>query len=74
MDKILNLNIKLLNKLDPDSEAYKLAFEMLDILAKLDNPTHICPYCGEYNNTPLREDELCDNCKMTFGHSFYSEL
>lgn len=34
---------------------------------------HACKYCGAHveGNNP---DELCDDCKETFGHSLYTEL
>ena len=34
---------------------------------------HFCEYCGkvvEGND----KDVLCDECRMTFGHKYYSEL
>lgn len=34
---------------------------------------HICKYCGGIANSSIK-DELCDECKMTFGHSLYTEL
>lgn len=34
---------------------------------------HICQYCGEVT-TGTDEDRLCDDCRETFGHAFYSEL
>jgi len=32
-----------------------------------------CKYCGKPNNSK-DEDVLCEECRETFGHSFYSEL
>lgn len=32
-----------------------------------------CKYCGEPNGSK-DEDVLCDECRLIFGHSFYSEL
>jgi hypothetical protein len=37
------------------------------------NTHHICQYCGEIANG-TDEDVLCSECRMTFGHAFYSEL
>ena len=34
---------------------------------------HICEYCGEIAQG-TDEDVLCQDCRMTFGHAFYSEL
>ena len=34
---------------------------------------HKCKYCGEYTKG-IDEDVLCEDCRMTFGHAFYSEL
>lgn len=34
---------------------------------------HRCKYCGNWVDG-TNEDELCDECKETFGHSLYSEL
>lgn len=34
---------------------------------------HKCKYCGRVVNSS-NEDELCDSCKRTFGHRYYSEL
>lgn len=36
-------------------------------------PIHECKYCGEITNG-ADEDVLCEDCRMTFGHAFYSEL
>ena len=35
--------------------------------------THECKYCGGVADGP-DEDVLCEDCQMTFGHAFYSEL
>ena len=32
-----------------------------------------CKYCGELNHS-LNENELCEDCKITFGHDSYLEL
>ena len=37
------------------------------------NTHHICKYCGEIAKG-TDEDVLCQECRMTFGHAFYSEL
>lgn len=37
------------------------------------NTNHICKYCGDIANGP-DEDVLCQDCRYTFGHAFYSEL
>lgn len=37
------------------------------------NTNHICKYCGGIANGP-DEDVLCQECRMTFGHTFFSEL
>ena len=37
------------------------------------NTHHICQYCGEIVKGN-DEDVLCQDCRMTFGHAFYSEL
>lgn len=34
---------------------------------------HLCKYCGDVANGP-DEDVLCEDCRYTFGHAFYSEL
>ena len=34
---------------------------------------HQCKYCGEFAKG-IDEDVLCEDCRMTFGHAFYSEL
>lgn len=34
---------------------------------------HICQYCGEIAEG-TDENVLCQDCRMTFGHAFYSEL
>lgn len=42
--------------------------EIVDLTGK-----HLCKYCGEIANGP-DEDVLCEDCRYTFGHAFYSEL
>lgn len=42
--------------------------EIIDLTGK-----HLCKYCGEIANGP-DEDVLCEDCRYTFGHAFYSEL
>lgn len=42
--------------------------EIIDLTNK-----HLCKYCGEVVNSP-DEDVLCEDCRYTFGHAFYSEL
>ena len=37
------------------------------------NTHHICKYCGDIAKG-TDEDVLCQDCRMTFGHAFYSEL
>lgn len=37
------------------------------------NTHHICKYCGEVAKG-IDDDILCENCRDTFGHAFYSEL
>ena len=37
------------------------------------NTHHICKYCGDIAQG-TDEDVLCQDCRMTFGHAFYSEL
>ena len=37
------------------------------------NTHHICKYCGDIVQG-TDEDVLCQDCRMTFGHAFYSEL
>ena len=37
------------------------------------NTHHICKYCGEIAQG-IDEDVLCQDCRMTFGHAFFSEL
>ena len=34
---------------------------------------HKCKYCDEFTKG-MDEDVLCEDCRMTFGHTFYSEL
>ena len=36
-------------------------------------PIHRCKYCGEITNG-ADENVLCEDCRITFGHAFYSEL
>ena len=42
--------------------------EIINITGK-----HICQYCGEVVEGEY-EDLLCEDCRMLFGHSLYSEL
>ena len=58
--------INLLQK-DPDFKDTKI----LDVADA--NTNHICKYCGDIANGP-DEDVLCQDCRETFGHAFYSEL
>ena len=37
------------------------------------NTNHICKYCGDIAKG-TDEDVLCQDCRDTFGHAFYSEL
>lgn len=37
------------------------------------NTHHICQYCGEIAEG-TDENVLCQDCRYTFGHAFYSEL
>lgn len=37
------------------------------------HPTHKCKYCGDIAEG-IDDDILCDDCRETFGHAFYSEL
>lgn len=50
---------------------YKCSLEVYNKAAGKDG--HKCKYCGSWvkGNNP---DELCDDCKETFGHSLYTEL
>lgn len=34
---------------------------------------HFCEYCGELTHGS-DEEVLCDECRMTFGHTYYNEL
>ena len=58
--------INLLQK-DPDFKDTKI----LDVADA--NTNHICKYCGDIAKG-TDEDVLCQDCRMTFGHAFYSEL
>ena len=50
------------------------AFKDKKILDVADaNTHHICKYCGDIAKG-TDEDVLCTDCRMTFGHAFYSEL
>ena len=50
------------------------AFNGAKILDVADaNTHHICKYCGDIAQG-IDEDVLCADCRMTFGHAFYSEL
>ena len=35
---------------------------------------HLCPYCRIDIVEGENEDVLCEECRMLFGHSLYSEL
>lgn len=50
--------------LDSDGENYNI---------KVTKQENLCKYCGEptYHDN---EDVLCTDCRLTFGHTFYSEL
>lgn len=37
------------------------------------NTHHVCKYCGDVVKG-TDEDVLCEDCRYTFGHTFYSEL
>lgn len=37
------------------------------------NTHHICKYCGGVTKG-IDDDILCEDCRDTFGHAFYSEL
>lgn len=50
------------------------AFKGKKILDVVDGNTHhICKYCGGIARG-IDADVLCDECRMDFGHAFYSEL
>ncbi len=50
------------------------AFKDTKVLDVADaNTHHICKYCGEIAKG-TDEDVLCQECRETFGHAFYSEL
>lgn len=36
-------------------------------------PIHECKYCGTVTKG-ADEDVLCEDCRMIFGHTFFSEL
>lgn len=36
-------------------------------------PIHQCKYCGAFTRG-ADEGVLCNECRITFGHTFYSEL
>ena len=36
-------------------------------------PIHECKFCGAVTNG-IDENVLCEECRMAFGHTFYSEL
>lgn len=50
------------------------AFKDTKVLDVADaNTHHICKYCGDIAEG-TDENVLCTDCRMTFGHAFYSEL
>ena len=50
------------------------AFKDTKVLDVADaNTHHICKYCGDIAEG-TDENVLCTDCRMTFGHVFYSEL
>lgn len=60
----------------PNEEACKKAFEddgikVIKIATKSNH--HRCKYCGSIAEGK-NSDVLCDECRETFGHTFYSEL
>lgn len=40
---------------------------------QLNKNTHVCKYCG-WIADGADDDLLCSECRMDFGHAFYSEL
>ena len=61
-----------------DGKGYKCGDEAVKRALKLTEThttanTHKCKYCGNIVKGTYT-DLLCDDCKMTFGHSLYSEL
>lgn len=40
---------------------------------QLNKNTHVCKYCG-WITDGADDDLLCSECRMDFGHAFYSEL
>ena len=46
---------------------------MEDDVEDIPKDSHICKYCGGVAKGTY-EDLLCDDCRMLFGHSLYSEL
>ena len=50
--------------IDSDGENFKIK------ITKIKNE---CKYCGEFTDSD-DEDVLCEDCRQTFGHTFYSEL
>ena len=61
---------RLLNAINDKHETHFIASdtEIIDLTDK-----HLCKYCGDVANGP-DEDVLCEDCRYTFGHAFYSEL
>ena len=60
----------------PNEEACKKAFEddgikVIKIATKSNH--HRCKYCGSIAKGKI-SDVLCDECRVRFGHTFYSEL
>lgn len=70
LDKEFDLTKETYISLAQSSHAFKDT-KVLDIADA--NTHHICKYCGQIANG-TDEDVLCDDCRMTFGHTFYSEL
>lgn len=44
-----------------------------DDSAEIPKDSHICKYCGGIAKGTY-EDLLCEDCRMLFGHTLYSEL
>ncbi len=55
----------------PDGEVVKVCVWTFD--EPKEPQTHTCKYCGGQADGP-DENVLCEDCQMTFGHAFYSEL
>lgn len=74
--------LKVLEKEYKQGNFTKEAYDLLKKLAekgkiniqKYQGKTYnYCKYCGRPNNS-MDEDILCEDCRETFGHTFYSEL